>query len=430
PLVVSAVLLSTAGFAQDKYLPSLLKESMKNSRQFKSGIVGSYPRHTEEYLWNETWVLNRTIETSYTTFGQPAVIEYRQGEGLSRRLFSYNDQHNETEMILQNKAGDAWINSIRTVTIYEAANRIQEYRTDKWTGTVWEISDGSQISYETDGDRVTVMTSKAWNSVTSTWDYSMRETYTYSGAGSNYATSITEMWDNGWVNMAKYEITWTGNDITQTINYAYDGGTWVMSGKTVYEFLEYDSLVMTSYSYVGPDTWMGTTRITSTNDSYGNEIFEQVEMYMMAWTVFSASQCELTYVGNNLTQRIRQTFSMFSPVAQGDNLVTWINESKEVFSNFASMGTDVTLLPDAGIRIFPNPAGQEVLVRMSMLKTGVVTLTLFNTTGQKILEENITTNGSDINYQMNLHWVSPGTYILTARDKQGTEIGKTRLIKE
>ncbi|MDD4646392.1 MAG: hypothetical protein PHY99_10440, partial [Bacteroidales bacterium] len=69
PLVVSAVLLSTAGFAQDKYLPSLLKESLKNSRQFKSGIVGSYPRHTEEYLWNETWVLNRTIETSYTTFG-------------------------------------------------------------------------------------------------------------------------------------------------------------------------------------------------------------------------------------------------------------------------------------------------------------------------------------------------------------------------
>jgi len=51
-------------------------------------------------------------------------------------------------------------------------------------------------------------------------------------------------------------------------------------------------------------------------------------------------------------------------------------------------------------------------------------------TGQKILEENVTANGSDVNYQLNLNIVRPGSYLLMARDKQGNEIGKAHLVKE
>ena len=94
------------------------------------------------------------------------------------------------------------------------------------------------------------------------------------------------------------------------------------------------------------------------------------------------------------------------------------------------MSTDPTLLADAGLSIFPNPAGKQAIVRLSLPEAGLVTLSVISMTGQRILEETVTTNGSDLNYQLNLNKVRPGSYLLIARDKQGNEIGKTRLIKE
>ena len=60
----------------------------------------------------------------------------------------------------------------------------------------------------------------------------------------------------------------------------------------------------------------------------------------------------------------------------------------------------------------------------------MVVLSVISISGQQIMEETFTASGSDINYPLNLSKVSPGTYLLIVRDKQGTEIGKTRLIKE
>jgi hypothetical protein len=153
-------------------------------------------------------------------------------------------------------------------------------------------------------------------------------------------------------------------------------------------------------------------------------------MYLTSWAVFIAIRFQLTYSGNNLTERITQAFSMFPPTVQGASSgLMYINKLKEVFSNFASMSTDITPLA-AGLTVFPNPAGKQAIVRLSLLKAGSVTLSVFSMTGQKILEETITANGSDVNYQLNLNGVRPGSYLLIARDKQGNEIGKTQLVKD
>ena len=82
------------------------------------------------------------------------------------------------------------------------------------------------------------------------------------------------------------------------------------------------------------------------------------------------------------------------------------------------------------VRIFPNPAGKEAVVRIALLKAGSVTISLISMTGQLVVSETVTANGSDLNYTLNLKHVSPGSYLVVARDKQGNEIGKARMIKE
>jgi hypothetical protein len=432
-IAICTIIFAANGLAQDNTMPYLLKESIKkNVAQLKSGIVGSYPRHTEEFKYETDWVPFRTIETSYTSFGEPSVVEYNQGGNRTMDLYSYNDSHRQTEVKNQAMIDGIWVNQSRQVMSYNNQGYELEFRNEQWNGTGWDLVAGSQLSYETDGERITVLTSKSWNSDTSTWENSMRETYTYSASGILYSSSIMDMWDNGWVPTLKNEYTWTtGNQVWQWLSYTYDNGEWVLSSKTIYEYQTNNSTIMTSYSYLGPETWMATSRITITYDSHGNSILNQMEMNMGEWTIFSSTRYQLTYAGNNVTERITQAYSLFPPaVKDATTTITWKNILKEVFSNFASLSTDITQLPEAGLRVFPNPTGKQAIVRLSVLKAGPVSLSVFSMTGQKILEEVFTPNGSDVNFVLNLDGVRPGSYVLIARDKQGSEIGKTRLIKD
>jgi len=431
-LAMCAILFAVSGLAQDNYIPFLLKESIKkNAAQFKSGIVGSYPRHTEEFNWVTDWVIYRTIETSYTSFGEPAVIEYNQGGNRTRNLYSYNDQRQETELITQDLTAGNWVNKTRQTSTCNSSGYQLESRSEQWNGTSWDLKNGTQTVLEMEGDRIHIATSKDWSQETGSWINSGRQTYTYAGAGANFTSVVMENWENQWLLSFKMEYSWSGNQVSQAIIYEYTDNAWKRSAKYVYEFPDTYSSVMTVYTDDGAGGWTPASRNTSNYDSHGNQTLEQIEIYMADWTVYMATQYQLTYAGNNLTERITQTYSLFPPAIQGStSTITWKNVKKEVFSNFASLSTDITLLPDTGLSVFPNPAGKQAIVRLSLLKAGSVSLSVYSMNGQKILEENITANGSDVNYLLNLNGVRPGSYLLIARDKQGNEIGKARLIRE
>ncbi len=421
-IAVCAIISVSNVFAQTVNIPWLQKQEMKkNARQLKSGVVGSYPQHTDEYNWGVDWAIYQTIETSYNTNGDPLSIEYNQGGVRKKNLYTYNNQHLQTEELIQVYSGSAWENQSRTTTTYNTLGYDLENRMEQWTGTAWVLQSGTQSAYELDGDRVRVATVKDWKSESSTWVNSSRETYTYTGTDARYSTIIAEQWNDAWVNQSKMEVSWSGNNISQFISYSYENGAWVLSSKMIYQWLENNSSIMTVYSYVGADTWMQSMRTTTNYDSHGNMTLNQAEMYFgTSWMIYTSTRYLLTYSGNNLTQRITQTF----------NTVQWANMLKEAFSNFASLSTDITLMPDSGMVVFPNPAGNQALVRISLLKSESFTLTVLTVTGQKVIEQTFTGHGSDYIYPVNLEQVPSGSYILMARDQQGAEIGKTRLIKQ
>lgn len=425
------ILFSVNSLAQDAALPYLFKESVKKSSpQLKQSMAGSYPRHTEEFKWETNWVLFRTIETSYETFGAPKAIEATQDGNKTRELYAYDNQHRQTEVIDQELVDGVWVNVSRHSVSYTDRGFLGEFIGEKWNGSTWERTNGSQMIYEMDGDRLIVLTSKVWNGETSTWDNMMRETYSYSEPGLNYSSAIMEMWDVEWVLTMKYEYTWHDNEILESLSYSYENGEWSLTTKTVYDFQGDTKSVMTTYSYTGPDEWMPTSRMTTENDDHGNTILHTTEMYMDNWVVFVAMRFQLTYSGNNLTERITQTYSLFPPAVQGTTSgLFYKNVLKEVYSNFASMSSDIALLPDTEVSVFPNPAGKEAIVRLSLVKSGAVTLSVYSLTGQEIIKENLSVSGSSVNHQLNLNEVRPGSYVLIVRDNQGNEIGKTRLVR-
>jgi hypothetical protein len=217
------------------------------------------------------------------------------------------------------------------------------------------------------------------------------------------------------------EYTWTNNRPTEVLDYVWENGAWILQGKTTYSWDE-PSLIMTSYENTD-GTWTPAMRITNTHDSHGNTTLSQMEMNIGSWMIFSSTRFTLTYSGNNLTQRITESMSFATGGA-------WSYSLKEVFSNFASLGTDVTPVNETAVSLFPNPAGKQVVVQLSLRQSGAVSLTVVSMTGQLVLAESVTANGTEVNHLLNLEKVRPGSYILIARDRNGMEIGKARLIRE
>jgi hypothetical protein len=420
-LFACSILALSVSFAQEQKVPYLIRETARiKDAQLKTAIVGSYPRHTEEFNWDNAWVLYRTIETSYTSFGKPSAIEYTEGANKTRNLYEYDGQHNPTERINQAYLDGFWVNVERMTITYNNSGYETESRIDQWNGSAWVLYDGTQVDITMDGDKILVATTKIWNSENQLWQNESRETYTYNQTGNYPASVIMEEWENGWVFTIKVDYTWSGSEISQAIFYEYGDEVWTRTAKYIFEYPDALTSVMTMYTDDSGE-WTEASRITTKTDSHGNTVLDEMEMYIGSWMMFMSNRYTLTYSGDNLTQRISETFSFGAD---------WQNVLKEVFSNFASLGTGISDLPDTGITIFPNPAGKEAVVRITLAKAGTVTLSVFSISGQKVLEEIINSNGSDVNYQLNLSQVSPGSYILIARDKQGNEIGKTRLIKD
>ncbi len=77
----------------------------------------------------------------------------------------------------------------------------------------------------------------------------------------------------------------------------------------------------------------------------------------------------------------------------------------------------------SGILVIPNPAGDMITVSLPML-TGNEQLTLFNITGEKLLERQITNTET----QINLSALPRGVYVVRVQDEKMVEVGK--IIKE
>lgn len=423
-LALCALLFGANGLSQDKSAAYLLMESVrKNAGHLKSGFVGGYPQHTEEFTWTTDWVLSRTIETSYKSFGEPEVMIYTLGEDKTKELFSYDGQNQLTERKTQVWIGGVWVDHDRWVATYNSFGYQVEARSEILEGSSWVILSGTQSVLTMDGDRIHIITTKDWNSDTGTWVESGRRTYSYEGAGQKITGIIFEKWENQWLLNSKVEYSWSGNQLSQAIMYDYVENAWKRSGKYDYEYPDDYTSITTMSMDDEAGGWTPFMRFSDFSDSHGNLTLSQTEMYMDAWIVFTATKYLLTYAGNNLTQVISQ-------ISQFTSGGAWENQGKSIFSNFASLSTDVTPLDAAGLKVFPNPAGMQATISLSLLKTGPVTLQVISVNGQKILEETFTASALDVYYLLNLKKVPRGSYLLVASDKQGVEIGKTRLIRQ
>jgi hypothetical protein len=188
--------------------------------------------------------------------------------GLS--LFIYDSQDSVSEEWYKIRENNQWVNSYREIHAYNGQGNLLTQTHQDWIFNEWVVS--SRISYEYDGQgQVTTKTYQ--NGTGLPWVNAIRFLHTYDGQG-NLTETIEEQWDentNTWNNESRATFTYSNGDISEQIQYNWNGSTWVNHSLYIYDYNGQSLLSeLTSQTWNGSDWGDATARVIYTYDAQGN----------------------------------------------------------------------------------------------------------------------------------------------------------------
>ncbi len=407
--------------------------SFKKTPQLKTDLVGSYPQEVLEYNWlAESWVLSHTSYIKYTSFGEPSETRVVRTYEETKTLNTYNSDQNIIESLVQIKEGDNWVNYERFLTEYFDDMMETKSVSESWNGSAWVLDYGTQYKYTLDGDQVSVMITTIFDKETGEWINSYRTTFTYSGGVGQFSESISEMWEDGaWEAVSKTRYEWAGDNISILYMSGWVDGAWEESSKMVYEYGENESTTLTMYSSPGDGSWTPSYRYVDNYDSHGNAVLSTAESYSAQWDMFFGTKYALTYSGNNVTERITQSNSIFEPGNEEETFTSdWKNILKEEFKKFASLSTDPLSLLSETVEHYPNPAKETMVLKLSNLKNNTLSISVLNAAGQVSLSEKVYVPINEFRHTLNLNELSSGLFVIIVKDESGRVVSSSRLIHQ
>lgn len=407
--LLAAVLCMAALTAWSQKIDPLTESQLQ--KRLKTDLVGSYPQHIEESLWQQdAWVPFSETQINYRSDGQPSRIETADQTGVSRQTYSYLPNGLESEWLLEVKAGDSWTPAEKEVNTYTADDYPESNLGYTWSGTDWELTSGIQFAYTEVNDQITTLTVSYLNEF-GNWAEENKYHYTYSGNSQMASQVITQFKEDGeWVNFSRASYTFSGMDITRVVMELWEDGSWMMNSKMDYSYGNFGSFMVLTSSWLG-DAWFPLSRMTTENDEHGNAILDLFEYFSSEWMIISGFQFDLTYQGNNVTQRITRAYAFGTKTSGGD----WVNQQKEVFSDFASLSTGSLEKPDADVTVYPNPASSELNILLEGIRTEQCQISVIDMLGASVHDEIIQISG-DRQVRIPVHQLKSGVYFIKVWD--------------
>ena len=400
-----------------------LPNQAQSEQKKKTDLANSFPRHMEEFSWQEAWLPSASVDISYNSSGSPVSIERSDSEGLSKQTFYYNNLGQETEIVSQMFVDGQWVNFEKETSSYLDESNPQSFMSYEWTGSDWLLTDGSKYDYTFDGNRISTMTLSSYSPEAS-WEFVGRYTYEYQVGSSDLVAIVSEVYEEGiWIYTTRTVYEYDGNQISAFFLYSWINAEWELVSKMIYEYVANESMVLTGSSWLD-DAWMPSIRMTDNYDSHGNTILSTTEYYGNGWMVLSGQQYELTYSGSNVVQRITKAWSLFNPGQKAVTSIGWKNSKKEVFSDFASLFVPEQPQVVASVKVFPNPAQDQIQIIVQGESSTVSSLNFMDLTGRIRFKQDFLTPRSGVISQALPSSLSTGIYILQVSGSNGAPLAK------
>ncbi len=319
---------------------TLNRITVQESRFSMNGIVTPYNLDSITYLGTtnlETEILNLSYDTASSSWVYARKSQY-----------TYNSNNLRTEWLQQYWASNQWMNQFKYIYAYDSNDNLISKLYKTWDGSQWVDNSKELYSYDSNGN----FTSKVYlryNTTTQTYDTTYKEVYTYNSS----------------------------NQMTVKVTTSYQNGQAIPMDSTVYV---YNNGLLTSDTTFRYDTASSAWHYRQLGEFSYNSNGDPVEYIIQGW---DGSQWVKLYkfaVTYTLNQPVEKSVSPSPSIFEGLKSVPdmmeisqWKNNawqpaqrSRYYFSSYTDWYlSDVPSLEVQGLRIYPNPARDYLVVDMN-----------------------------------------------------------------
>ncbi|MBX2872671.1 MAG: DPP IV N-terminal domain-containing protein [Saprospiraceae bacterium] len=253
-------------------------------------------------LMNEEWISIR--EDNYTFNNDLLVLYLRRTiqDGLltdyRQWLYSYDEDGNEAEVILQEMTNGQWVNLSRKQQSFHEDGDLLSQTLQKWVDNGWKNNRQREWEYDMASGLTRQVTVSAWDTPTDAWVRIVIQTFSYNATG-QWIGSSYQAWDQNnqiWVNTQRTQHLYDNQQSpTGQIMQNWENDEWrnnLRSGLVVNG--EKHSATIQQWD-ASTDSWSNFLRYQQTITSEG---VTQEKLGMEAWDATANS-----WINKNFTQR-------------------------------------------------------------------------------------------------------------------------------
>jgi hypothetical protein len=360
------------------------------------------------------WEYNQRIVNTFDAVGNCATTtgQFWDGTGwinTGMSTYSCDDNGNVLTELYQDWDGASWMNSSLDSSSYDPAGNRLQILSHMWDGDAWMCNAMEVLTYDADGNRLTDMFAY-WDWDLMEWTNNFMTTNTYDENG-NCLTYLEQMWDGAaWGNWFRVTFTYdaNGNELTYINENCYDGYTWEYYSKGLFTYDAGNNMLSCLYQ-------MFKSGISDWENDYKVD-------YDYQWNNVTADA--LTWTGTDWM--MGDCYFNVYLADNGERLIFWAGDggAVRVSAYYSSGGVGIgEALPQAAIRVYPNPASDKLTIELNNSIKQKVSVTLSDITGTRVatLFDGILQPGTQ-SLEANIHHLKAGIYFLQC----STPAGSTR----
>ncbi|MBP6977162.1 MAG: T9SS type A sorting domain-containing protein [Bacteroidales bacterium] len=347
-------------------------------------LAAGLPQKMHGYNWEDDWILQSYMETSYYPNGNVHVetdFDINTGEPTERFTYTYDGTGRIIGMFGETNETGTWENAMNYTIAYDSHGNLSEMIINVWTGEAWMMMFGSQMAYTyTNEGWVSSLTSKNYDFMNG-WQWDEKDIFTLDGNG--YPTQILfQNYQGAWADSSRYiEIDWHQyipevgyGEFEYFVEELWNGSAWITN---IRESTVYDGTggyVMTRQEY--QDGWVNLFRETLTVQNDRPTLYKYEDWIDGAWLQSDGEKYLYTFSGDNLTEEIIQTWD--------SGILNYVNWSKYVYSDFFYTTGQEELFNELTFLAYPNPVTSEITIQLKGDASADSQVEIMNLTGQVV----------------------------------------------
>lgn len=386
-----------------------------------SSIEGSYPQTVEWFNWiSNEWQVDKTVTFTYASWGDPLNELWDYPTRNDKKItMAYNSNHLPTDILIQEKVGDVWVDKTRGFRAWDSYGQMTEAKQEHNVDGTWYIDFWNKTEYEMADGKVAKMTQYAYNESTADLKLSSRITYSYDNKGLLSKTFTETYTDSQWINSQNTYYSWNAQGKEDYIIIeSWVETMWMKLYKTTFTWRENDSYdqITNTYNFLTQDFDNPFMRSTYNLDQHHNLIYTKTEVWSNGtWAGSYGWQYDITYEGNKAVQRITKMWDTTSG--------SFVNMFKEVFKNFINLGMEDPVTLSIRLDCYPNPVSNYLTLDYSAFGSSAWTIELMDMNGKKIKTANPELPAGRITW--NIAKIPAGYYVVRMTDNLGRTITKS-----